>query len=62
MAQEIKRYNLEITGLSETRWTGSGKVRIEGVLFIYSGKEQGNHERYVAIALSKKAEKNVNSI
>ncbi|XP_064113441.1 craniofacial development protein 2-like [Macrobrachium nipponense] len=56
VAQEIKRYNLELAGLSETRWLGCGKVRID-VLFIYSGKEQGEHERGVAIALSKKAEK-----
>ncbi|XP_064101087.1 craniofacial development protein 2-like [Macrobrachium nipponense] len=62
VAQEIKRYNLEIAGLSETRWLGCGKVRIEDVLFIYSGKDQGEHERGVAIALSKKAEKMVGAL
>ncbi|XP_064078474.1 craniofacial development protein 2-like [Macrobrachium nipponense] len=57
VAQEIKRYNLEFAGSSETRVLGCGKVRIEGVLCIYYGKDQEEHERGVAIALSKKTEK-----
>ena len=56
VTEEIKRYGLEITGLSETRWIGSGKTRIDGLTFVHSGKEDGTHERGVAIALSSRTE------
>ena len=55
--EEIKRYGLEVTGLSETRWLGSGKTKIDDITFVYAGKEDGAHERGVAIALGPRAEK-----
>ena len=57
VAEEIRRYKLEIAGLSETRWHGKGKTRVDGITFIYAGKEEGVHERGVAIALGQSAEK-----
>ena len=57
IAEEIQRYKLEIAGLSETRWHGRGKTKVDDLTFIYAGKEDGVHERGVAIALGPKTEK-----
>ena len=57
VAEEIGRYGLEITGLSETRWHGNGKTKVNDITFIYSGKQGGVHERGVAIALTPTTEK-----
>ncbi|XP_073671663.1 uncharacterized protein [Paramisgurnus dabryanus] len=57
---EMRRYNLHILGISESRWTGSGRVvtsTTETVL--YSGREDNNHEEGVAIILRKGVEKNL---
>ena len=48
---------MEITGLSKTRWHGSGKARVDSLNFVYAGKEDGTVERGVAIALGLRAEK-----
>ena len=55
--EEIQRYGLEIAGLSETRWHGKGKTKVDGVTVIHSGKENGVHERGVAIALGPNTER-----
>ena len=57
VSEEIQRYKLEIAGLSETRWHGKGKTKVDGLTFIYSGKEDGVHERGVAITLGPNTEK-----
>ena len=57
VVEEIKRYDLEITGLSGTRWHGSGKARDNGLTFVHAGKEDETHQRGVATALGPKAEK-----
>ena len=60
IAKEMERYNLDILGLCETRWTQAGKVKINsGQTIIYSGHEEDNapHTEGVAIMLSKDAEK-----
>lgn len=54
---EMKKYNLDILGLSEARWTAFEELRLEdGSCFIYSGREEGEpHSRGVGILLSRRA-------
>ncbi|EDO41949.1 predicted protein [Nematostella vectensis] len=50
---EIEKYQLDILGISECRWTGSGKqVTNNGSAIIWSGHPH-RHEREVAIIVSK---------
>lgn len=59
VAAEMRRYNLTILGISETRWTGSGQKRLAtGELLLYSGHEQDDatHTQGVALMLSKSAQ------
>ena len=46
----MKRPKLEILGCSEVRWTQSGKIRLDNMTFLYSGREQ-DHKRGVGIFL-----------
>ena len=39
---EIRRYNLHILGISESRWTGSGRYRT-GKTVLYSGSDDNQH-------------------
>ena len=55
LAAEIRRYRLEILGVSEARWNQFGETELaKGELFIYSGNESKYdvHERGVGIMLS----------
>ncbi|KAH9594860.1 Craniofacial development protein 2 [Schistosoma haematobium] len=55
----MKRYNLEVLGISETHWTQVGQQRLTtGELLLYSGHEEENapHTQAVALMLSKQAE------
>jgi len=38
---EMYRQNIEILGLSETRWNGNGDFRSDKYRIIYSGKQSG---------------------
>ena len=48
---EMKRYQLDILGVSEMRWTESGKTDLDGMTVYYSGGTK--HERGVGIILNK---------
>ena len=52
--REFQRYRLDILGLTEVRWTGSGKISNGGTTLINSGT-QDVHHRGVGIMLSKEA-------
>jgi hypothetical protein len=57
IAQEFRRYKLDILGISECRWPGSGRIRLaSGETIVYSGKEEA-HEGGVAVMLDEFAEK-----
>jgi hypothetical protein len=43
--KELKRYKLGILGVSEMKWTGSGKIVSDGITVLYSGGDR--HERGV---------------
>ncbi|VDP19696.1 unnamed protein product [Schistosoma margrebowiei] len=55
IAAEMKRYNLDVLGISETHWTQVGQQRLtSGKLLLYSGHEEGDspHRQGVAMMLS----------
>lgn len=55
---EMHRYGLDVIGVSESRWTGSGKLRTAtGETVLYSGREDNQHSEGVAIILKKGVEK-----
>ena len=59
VAAEMQRYKLAILGISESRWTGSGQMKLNtGELLLYSGHDEENaaHTQGVAIMLSKTAQ------
>ncbi|VDP68070.1 unnamed protein product [Schistosoma curassoni] len=56
IAAEMRRYNLEVLGISETHWTQFGQQQLtSGELLLYSGHEEENapHTQGVALMLSK---------
>ena len=55
---EMRRYNLHILGVSESRWTGSGRYRTNtGETVLYSGRDDDQHHDGVAIIMKKGIEK-----
>ena len=60
VAAEMRKFNLTILGISESRWTGSGQKRLtSGELLLFSGHEQEDaaHTQGVALMLSKSAQR-----
>ena len=53
----MRRYNLKILGLSETRWAGSGRTQLaSGDTIIHSGREEGQpHTHGVALLMTPEA-------
>ena len=52
VAREMKRYKLDNLGISECRWRGSGKSKLNtGEVIIYSG-EENIHQGGVAIMIT----------
>ena len=55
---EMKRYKLDILGVSESRWTKSGRMKTTtGETVLYSGREDDLHHEGVAIIMKKGMEK-----
>ena len=54
LLREMKKYNLDILGISEMRWTGQGKITSEDTTILYAGKED-HHSSGVGILLNKEA-------
>ena len=55
LAEEMRHYRLEVSGVSEARWNQFGEIELaSGKLLIYSGKENKDdiHERGACIMLS----------
>ena len=60
VAAEMRKFNLTILGISESRWTGSGQKRLtSGELLLFSGHEQEDaaHTQGVALMLSKSTQR-----
>ena len=55
---EMKRYKLNILGISESRWTKSRRMKTTtGETVLYSGREDDSHHEGVAIIMKKGMEK-----
>ena len=60
VAREMRKYNITILGISETRWTQSGQKRLaSGEMLLYSGHEEDDapHTEGVAFMLSGPAQR-----
>ena len=53
LIEEMRKYDLCILGISETKWKGSGARDIEDYYAIYSGVSKGRARAGVAVALSE---------
>jgi exonuclease III len=42
--KEISRYNVDIMGLQEIKWPGSGNLKSRNMTVFFSGKNNGKHE------------------
>ncbi|CAJ1055441.1 hypothetical protein C0Q70_14465 [Xyrichtys novacula] len=52
VASEMKRYNIALLGLSESRWNGSGQTRLtSGETIICPGHEDLGHDHTQGVAL-----------
>ena len=57
LAREMDKYKIDVMGISECRWMGQGKVKMNtGESIIFSGREDNIHRHGVAIMMTKKAE------
>jgi hypothetical protein len=57
VTSEMIKFNCRVLGLSESRWTGSGKIRTTtGETVLYSGRDEDLHHEGVAIILKKGVE------
>lgn len=55
LLREFREYQLDILGVSEMRWTGSGKINSDGgTTLLYSGHKD-QHSRGVGLVLNKEA-------
>ncbi|XP_013775841.1 craniofacial development protein 2-like [Limulus polyphemus] len=52
VASEMRRYNIKVLGLYETRWNGSGQTRLSsGETIVYSGHEDVDHDHTQGVTL-----------
>lgn len=51
--QEMQRLNVNIMGLSETRWPNTGELNIKNTKIYYSGNDSSQHWNGVAIAMEE---------
>lgn len=57
VTSEVRRYRLDILGVSESRWTGSGRnTTSTGETVLYSGRDDQHHREGVAIIMKKGVE------
>ena len=54
--KEFKNYNLDILGVTEMRWAGSGKIKKKDTTILYYGPEE-LHQKGIGIILNEEAEK-----
>ncbi|XP_062609155.1 craniofacial development protein 2-like [Saccostrea cucullata] len=58
ITSEMRQFNLHVLGVSESRWTGSGKMRTTtGETVLYSGRDDNLHREGVAIIFRKGVER-----
>lgn len=58
MVKEFHNYGLDILGVCEARWIGSGhRTLSSGHTILYSGRLDGHHTAGVALIMSRKMER-----
>ena len=58
LAREMDKYKIDVIGISECRWMGQGKVKLNTrESLIFSGREDNIHRHGVALMTTMKAEK-----
>ena len=57
LLQEQERLKVNIMGVSEMRWTGSGKVVLDDYTYIYSGGSK--HQYGVGMVIDKETSKSI---
>ena len=58
VTSELRRYGLTLLGISECRWTDSGRIKVAtGETVLYSGPSDGQHREVVALILKKETDK-----
>lgn len=60
--QEMTRLRLDILGVSETRWPGSGICQKNGAVFYYAGNDDPNHRNGVGFILTDEMNKSVRNV
>ena len=56
VAREISKYDIDVLGISECRWAGFGRMRVQtGETLLYSGRNDDAHLSGVAMLMSRKA-------
>lgn len=56
----MRRYHLDIEGVSESRWTGSGRITTStGEAVRHSGRDDQHHKEGVAIIMKNGVEKSL---
>ena len=54
VVKEMQRYNLVILGISECRWSGSGRLKTQtGEIVLDSGRDDNIHQTGVALVMTK---------
>ena len=61
LIEEMKRYDLGVLGVSETRWKGSGAKSVDDCYVVFSGVSDGRARAGVAVFLSEELSKCVRS-
>lgn len=61
IVQEMKRLNIDVLGLSETRWPSSGECRILDYTVYYSGNDSPQHRNGVGIITAPHVQAKVKS-
>ena len=60
LGKEMKRYRLNILGISEMRWTDSGIMTLgSGETICYSGRTDGQHQEGVGIMMDKETRRSL---
>ena len=56
VAREMRKYEIDVLGISECRWAGFGQMRVQArETLLYSGRDDDAHLSGVAMLLSRKA-------
>ena len=58
VVREFQNYGIDILGVREVRWTGSGQRALaSGHTILYSGRLDGHHTEGVALIMSREKER-----